>query len=47
MRISSSRLEIKYNPADCPCPRRHYLGVESAVTGAPTTHDNLPAAENW
>ena len=33
------------DPVDCPRPRRHCFGVESAGTGAPPTHKNLPSVE--
>ena len=35
------------DPTDCPSPQSHYLDVESYTTGAPPTHNNMPAAETW
>ena len=35
------------DPTDCPSPQSHYLDVESYTTGAPPTHNNMPAAEIW
>ena len=33
------------DPIDYPLPRQHCLGMESAVTRTPLTHDNLPDVE--
>ena len=33
------------HPIDYPPPRKHCLGMESAATRTPSTHNNLPAVE--
>ena len=33
------------DPANCPHPRLHWLGVKLDTAGTPPTHNNLPAAE--